>query len=281
MKTLNQCQNNDVRAELIKVYSGSFLPTSSLVGVEVLVGLGLSGRQARVYLALLRAGDATAKVVSAASGVNLQDVHGVLNSLQRIGLVEKKLTHPTTFRASPLDVVLGGLLEQKTAELSKIKEQVKCLKSYALTAGNVAVPMRPCFGVVSEGDKGKKYLNAILNVQSSLETIVTYMQLRQMAMHYETQLEDALRKGVLIRIITEKTQQPLPKCVQNTRGNFSIKFLADPPGAVFAIFDESQVSIALSSSINLTKGPNFWTNNPAIVALSKSCFKTIWTKAHP
>ncbi len=249
--------------------------------VEVLVGLGLTGRQARVYLALLRTGDATAKTISGAAQVNHQDIHGVINSLQQVGLVQKRLTHPTTFRASPIEGVLNALLDQKTAELSKIKQQAQYLKSYALVSGKAQALAKPCFGVVSEGDKGKKYLNAILSTQNSIDAIVTYLQLRQMTMHYEAQLENALRKGVQIRIITEKTQkQPLPKWIQQEQDNLNIKFLQKPSAAVFTIFDESQVSMALSNSVNLRKGPNFWTNNPAMVALSKSYFEAVWTRAH-
>jgi hypothetical protein len=48
---------------------------------------------------------------------------------------------------------------------------------------------------------------------------------------------------------------------------------------VFTVFDECQVSIALSSGVNLTKGPNLWTSNPTIIALSKSYFDAAFTQA--
>jgi sugar-specific transcriptional regulator TrmB len=247
---------------------------------DVLVKLGLSGRQARVYLALLKIGDATAKTISTASQVNRQDIHGVINSLQQIGLIQKKFTHPTTFQASPINEVLEELLRQKTTELSAIKNKAKHLKDYAFTFPNIPVLSTPCFGVISEGDKGKKYQNAILNTARSIDTITTYMQLRQITLLYETPLQNALQKGVQIRILTESSKQPLPKWVQNT-SNLALKFLDEPSTAIFTIFDQNQVSIAINNSVNLIKGPNFWTNNPAMLTLSKTRFDMLWAQVQP
>ena len=58
-----------------------------LGGVEVLVGLGLSGRQARVYLALLKKGDARAQPLARLARVPRQEVYGLLLELQQLGLV--------------------------------------------------------------------------------------------------------------------------------------------------------------------------------------------------
>ena len=101
--------------------------------VGVLVGLGLSGRQARVYLALLRMGDVKATALAKRAQVNQQDIYRITDSLQKIGLIQRNIAYPTTFTATPIGEVLQMLLEQKTQELTKIQTQTKQLtQKYSL-----------------------------------------------------------------------------------------------------------------------------------------------------
>ncbi|MCL5877461.1 MAG: hypothetical protein M1540_06590 [Candidatus Bathyarchaeota archaeon] len=61
MKTLNTHQNNSNQTDLTNLQRYRQFPSAvSLEGVDVLVGLGLSGRQARVYLASLKLPEAPA-----------------------------------------------------------------------------------------------------------------------------------------------------------------------------------------------------------------------------
>ena len=85
-----------------------------LEGVGVLVSLGLSGRQARVYLALLRMRDGRVRLVAGLAGVRRQDVYGLLSELQQLRLVRQNLTVPVSYSAKPIaegiqlvDFILG------------------------------------------------------------------------------------------------------------------------------------------------------------------------------
>jgi len=93
-------------------------PTSGINGmcigdVGVLVDLGLSTRQARVYLALLKIGEAKAKAIADFSLVNRQEIYRVLESLQQIGLVQRNVCMPTTFSPTPIVDTIRMLLKQK------------------------------------------------------------------------------------------------------------------------------------------------------------------------
>jgi len=72
--------------------------------VGVLVGLGLSVRQACVYLALLRAGVAKVQMVSDLSRVHRQEVHRVLDGLQQMVFVQRRVSSHATFSVTPLSV---------------------------------------------------------------------------------------------------------------------------------------------------------------------------------
>ena len=91
-----------------------------LEGVGVLVGLGLSERQARVYLALLRAGGGRAQVVSDLTAISRQDIYRLFAELQRLGLARQNLTVPVSYTATPIAQGAQLLLERKTEELTTI-----------------------------------------------------------------------------------------------------------------------------------------------------------------
>ncbi len=58
------------------------------------MGLGLTERQARVYLTLLRTATAKARTVAIYAGVPRQEAYGLLLELQQRGIVHKNLTDP-------------------------------------------------------------------------------------------------------------------------------------------------------------------------------------------
>jgi sugar-specific transcriptional regulator TrmB len=64
------------------------------------VGLGLTGRQARVYLAMVKPGGGKAKVIADFLLVNRQEIYRLIDSLQLMGLVQRNVTVPTTFTAT-------------------------------------------------------------------------------------------------------------------------------------------------------------------------------------
>ncbi len=259
-----------------------------LDGVEVLVGLGLSARQARVYLALLRAGDDRARVVAGLAEVPRQEVYGLLSQLQQLGLVKQNLTVPVTYAATPLSETMKTLFEQKTNELTlisqKAKQLTKKLSQTPRLTTNMALP-KPCFGIVSEGERGKKYQAAIQQTQHTIEAIISWARFKQLCFHFETQLKDALKKDVAISIATEKpTNHPLPKWVNPARlkyPRFNLKTMSISPEAAVTIFDRTQAAIAFNPNIPFTKGPDLWTSHPALIAPYQTYFNTIWTKTCP
>ncbi|MCW4019414.1 MAG: hypothetical protein NWF00_12175 [Candidatus Bathyarchaeota archaeon] len=251
--------------------------------VNALMALGLTGRQARVYLALLKTGDAKAKAIADLSSVNRQDIYLILDSLQQSGLIQRKLTSPTTFIATPLDETLKTLLQQKTNELYSIRKKTSRLtkKFNQLTLQAADAQEKPCLGVVFEGDKGKKLGQAIEKACKSIDVVTTWKRFRQASVLFETQLESALKRGVTVRVITEKPPNKTPpNWTTNTLTKkseyFKLKALQTPPTAVTTIFDNTQTILAFNSSTDIKHGPHLWSNNPTTLALSKAYFNLLW-----
>ncbi|MCW4018978.1 MAG: hypothetical protein NWF00_09925 [Candidatus Bathyarchaeota archaeon] len=267
-------------------HCGSGVSAGGLEDVEVLVGLGLTGRQARVYLALLRTGVAKAKAIAALSLVNRQEIYRIIDSLQKIGLVQRNVTAPTTFTATPIAEGTKLLLAQKTSELSimcqKATQLTKKLSQATCNPYSVASDQKPCLGTVSEGDRGKKYRQAIENTKHTLEAVTSWKRFKQTTTLFETQLQNALQNGATIHIATQKTpNQPLPKWITQTQNKkptrLQLKTLPNPATAAITIFDHTHAAITFNPDTPLTKGPDLWTNNPTLIALSRAYFTNIWT----
>ena len=151
-----------------------------LEGVGVLVGLGLSERQARVYLSLLKAGSAGARVVAGLACVPRQEAYGLLSELQRLGLARQNLTVPASYSATPFVEGVRLLLQRKIEEVTTLTEKINQLTSNpAQTQPAAPVAPKPCFGEIFEGEGGKHYQTAIEQAQVSVWVVSSWVRFKQ------------------------------------------------------------------------------------------------------
>jgi len=260
----------------------------SLEGVEVLSGLGLSGRQARVYLALLKAGVSKARLVATLTSIDRQEVYRLLNSLQELGLVQQNVSAPATFTATHPEVAVGLLLKQKNVELKFLSKKANQLaKKLDQPPRFTPQPFtsKPCFGVITERDGGKKYQTALEQTKQSIKAVTSWTRFRKLCFLLEDPLKNALKNGVALSVVTEKpANYNLPRWVKIATAkyaNFELKTLPDSPEAALVIFDQTQTAIAFDVAASLTCGPTFWTTNRHLSAVCRSYFNEVWAKTPP
>lgn len=92
--------------------------------------MGLTNLEAKTYVGLLRTGPSNARTITSILSVNRVDVYRTLRSLVRRGLVETALGSPTTYIASPPDVVIRTLVDFQERRLLSIKSKMKDLESW-------------------------------------------------------------------------------------------------------------------------------------------------------
>ena len=83
----------------------------------LLLGLGLSLNQARVYLAILQLQKTTAGQIAKFSKVRREDVYRTLPTLEKMGLIEKLLGKPSKIRATPISDALTFLVAEEKRNL--------------------------------------------------------------------------------------------------------------------------------------------------------------------
>jgi len=94
--------------------------------VKVLVGLGCTLLQAKIYLALVKLEEANIIEVSKATNVARQEVYRVINELQNRGFVEKKLSRPVVYEALPIQETVPNLLKIMQGKMNET--QAKALE---------------------------------------------------------------------------------------------------------------------------------------------------------
>ena len=111
---------------------------SSDESTDLLLGLGLSLNQARVYLAVLKLEKTTVAQVAKYSKVRREDVYRILPSLEKMGLIERLLGKPTEIRATPISDALSLLVSEEKNKsddrLTGMRSSVKRLSLKGLEA---------------------------------------------------------------------------------------------------------------------------------------------------
>lgn len=252
-------------------------------GVDILVGLGLTSRQSRVYLALITAGSCGARVIARLADIHRQEVYSLLIELQQFGLVRQNMTVPISYTPLPLIDTIELLLEEKTNDLSEVTRKAKQLVnklSLSSPISTINLPVKPCFGVVSQGERGRKYQATIEQTQCSIDALISWVRFKQLCFHFERQLKDALKREVIIRILTEKPpNHHLPKWVDTVLqkySTFQVKTLSNAPEAAVTVFDHTQIALAYNSNSSFTEGPDFWSSHQAFLTSYEIFFNSIW-----
>lgn len=120
--------------------------------LAVLASFGLTGYQARAYLALLELGPSQAREVSERSGVPQGRVYDILEKLHQRGLAEVLPETPRRYRAVPFEVFLERELRGHRDWIDKLEHDRESLVSAMAPAQEAAPPERGEY-VVARGRK--------------------------------------------------------------------------------------------------------------------------------
>jgi sugar-specific transcriptional regulator TrmB len=252
---------------------------------QILKKLGLTGSQARVYLALVKLDKANARTLWNASKVARQDIYRILTELREIGLLEKILEAPTEFRAVPLEDSVSILIERKTkAILSLQKDADKLIQKFKENKQKKAPEEEAQYVLVPEREALTRRLKkAIETSQESVDIISSLKTFAQLFFVLSEEFKKALRKGVKIRLITDEPENAnsLPEILQTLlkNPNFKLKTVRYPLSMRLGIHDKKEIFMAHFPTRDALDSPALWSTNISFAEIVQGFFETIWNAA--
>jgi sugar-specific transcriptional regulator TrmB len=249
--------------------------------MDDLTKLGLTPSQVKLYLAVLRLGQADGKAIAKHSGVARQEVYRVIGELEEKGLIEKVITKPFEFRGVPIQDGLSSLLTQKAKEYELAKKKTISLIKRFQTEKKEIAPNYILTLIPKREALIRKLVNEFNIAQKSVD-IVTTVQTFMQATDFFAVIKEAIKRRVKLRVITEKpcNQQSYFKSLKGLlESGLETKYLPKNPKVDMAIFDQKGAIVGLCSAASLSDSTYMWTNHPSLLAIYQDHYDTVWRNA--
>jgi len=251
--------------------------------IQVLMKLGLTFNQSRVFLALDQQKKFTVKEISKISNVARETVYRIIPELQNLGLVEKEIAAPCKFLSIDFDAAITSLLNLRQQEtniiLAKTQELLKNkkdLKKYQFLENESHITLLPSNDLVL-----RKIYEAIIALKKSYFIISPLKRHNRAILEFGKILNDALLRGVIIKNVLEKSENNdiIPKHVLefHLQPRAKIRTYVTSSQTTVLIFDEKEVFILLGAPSEFAGAPALMTNNEILVTLAIEYFETLWT----
>ena len=252
---------------------------------DLLLGLGLSLNQARVYLAILKLEKTTVGQVAKFSKVRREDVYRTLPALEKMGLIEKLLGKPAEIRATPISDALSFLVAE---EKSKFDERLLGMRSrvqrLSLKDWKQPLPGEESIYILIAEKKAilAKTSGLIRNSRKEVALIANKERIILILSQLSDEYKQAIKNGAQIRLIFEgdSTDILLKEKVQQLIDGVSVhvKFHRKPLNH-FIMSDDTEALITGSKETGLGESPSLWTNNSNLIGVLRTSFESDWKKA--
>ena len=254
------------------------------VNIATLHKLGLTVLEAKVYATLALAGDAEVKTMARSLNIAKCEVYRAIAALEEIGLVEKLLVVPASYRAITIDVASRILLENKDLELTKLQKDTEELVKSLCNADNTSSkPEEEEDIVISEGKiVAKRLLTQLQTTKSSFETISSWNICARMLSDWRNEFTKLTKNQAHVRVLTDHSpkNELMPEFLKELQQSafFEIRYYPEPLTIKMAIRDGCEVNLCFSEK---SSSPNLWSKNRVFAQLANKTFECMWNEATP
>ena len=233
--------------------------------LQYLTEIGFTKTQAKLYLTLLRLGKTDGKTLSKNANASRTVVYRTLDELQKMGLVEKEITIPYKFKATPLKQGMQILLARRLQEYENYREKAE---NFLLRNDNYNQEMfqenEYKFNIVESSERILQIIKRQHDdVQRSMDILSTLHRWLQILDSCFENYETALTRGVKYRVVIEKSigKINLPESVRAllAKPNFKLRLSRSPLKTNAGIMDQKEATLNLFPSKSLGESPLIWT----------------------
>jgi HTH-type transcriptional regulator, sugar sensing transcriptional regulator len=259
--------------------------------MDVLVELGFTISEAKVYLALTQNGTSPISSITEATEIHREHLYQIVNSLEKKGLIEKQIGTPTLYKATPLEAALLILVEHKQEQITELKTKTtKLIQETKINNQNITQPTlnkqpenHQFIIVPGKENIINKLKGNIQKTQTNIDVVTTPTRFSTSIQEFANDYKQALQRGIKIQICTEKhapekaALEILQKLAKNP--DFEVKFFPDPTDAIVTIFDKKQAFVITSTTANISEAASLCSTNSSFIALAQNYFECKWNKS--
>lgn len=258
---------------------------SSDENTDLLLGLGLTLNQAKIYLAIIKLEKTTVGQVANFSKVRREDVYRILPSLEKMGLIERLLGKPTEVRATRITDALSLLVaEEKGKSDERLVGMRGIVQKLSLKDWTQQLPKEENIYILIAEKKSifAKTSDLIRNSKKEVALIADKGRLMPVLFQFSDEYTQAIKNGAVIRLLFEgeTSDASLKENVKKLIGTTSvqIKFHREPLNH-FIMSDDKEALITTSKESGLGESPSLWTNNSNLIGVLRTSFGSDWEKA--
>jgi sugar-specific transcriptional regulator TrmB len=252
---------------------------------DLLLGLGLSLNQARVYLAVLKLEKTTVGQVAKFSKVRREEIYRILPALEKMGLIERLLGKPTEIRATFISDALTFLVaEEKRKSDERLLGMKSTVKKLSLKEWAQQPPEEESIFILIPDKKAilAKTSGLIGDSRKEVALIADKTRIMPVLSRFSDEWKRGIKSGVQIRLILEgdSPDASLKEKVKKLIGGVSVqvKFHCEPLNH-FIMSDDKEALITTSKESGLGESPSLWTNNSNLIGVLRTGFESDWKKA--
>ena len=254
---------------------------------QTLSRLGLTGTEARAYLALVKSGPSRATEIAKVSNMARPDVYRTISRLQNLGLVKRTVSSPNEFSAIPIFDALVMLFQRRKNEQAELTEKADILlEKYNALQKNASKEKVNQFILIPEKETLiRERTRAMDNAKEKILLMIPLKKLGPVLTNSFESFSKAIERKVSFQIITEKTENE--NALKKLSGSldktdyFEVRTVPPPLLTNFGIYDGKEIRLSTSSKSGYAGAPEIWSNNPDIIELAQDYFKIKWTTATP
>ncbi len=254
--------------------------------LTALVELGLSGSEAKVYLAVARRGVATTKEIAVNAGKERSNTHHLLLRLQELGLVEATLDSPTRFKPVEPREAVDQLFNLQTMRFKRLEETKRSVLTTLPQSGLGAMPNTETVSVIK--GRVRTYLRVMETLAGCSDQVSLLMSANGLVRlsrfrDFIPTVKEKASAGVRFRVITEITRS-------NVRDIKVMSELAEVrhvrnQSTNASIYDMRLGSVALAINDALDEDVAehvaLWSNGESFVKMLATFFDSVWFLAAP
>jgi len=253
-----------------------------------LAEFGLTRTQAKIYIALLALGVASASEIASLSKIRREEVYRLVPELESHGLITRKLKTPRKFSANQAEAALQVLVKSK---LEAMKEEIEKLEQKQdelipkLKTIELPTKQEDCsIEVITQQDNAMIRLMSMTHkVKREIKLVCSLNELKYAYLNRSQNLREKILKAVRMQIVIDKLEvdalvEEIIHLSEESRNPIELRQVDELPFNLLIIDDKEAMWGGNPRGGGISA--DFWTDDPSQVSILRMSFENLWQKSN-